>query len=100
FLVDGGILLAGLSVQVDDLWVSVPFNTPLDLEDWKLDLAGLGVYYSGGGVTVAGGLRRRPPPPGSAASPDYAGMLVVRAAGHRLDAVGANSQTRRAGAQR
>ena len=98
FLVDGGILLAGLSVQVDDLSVSVPFNTPLDLEDWKLDLAGLGVSYSGGGVTVAGGLRRRPPPPGSAASPDYAGMLVVRAAGYGLDAVGAYSELPVAGA--
>ncbi len=92
FLVDGGVLLAGLSVQVDDLSVSVPFRTPLDLEDWKLDLAGLGVSYAGTGVTIAGGFRRRPPPPGSMASPDYAGMLVVRAGGYGLDAVGAYSE--------
>ena len=92
FLVDGGVLVAGLSVQVDDLSVSVPFRTPLDLEDWQLDLAGLGVSYVGSGVTIAGGLRRRPPPPGSMASPDYAGMLVVRAAGYGLDVVGAYSE--------
>lgn len=92
FLLDGGVAIAGLTVEVDDLSVSVPFHAPLDLDAWRLDLAGLGVGYAGGGVTIAGGLRRRPPPPGSQASPDYAGMLVVRAAGYGLDAVGAYSE--------
>jgi hypothetical protein len=92
FLLDGGVAVAGLTVEVDDLSVSVPYHAPLDFDAWRLDLAGLGVGYAGGGVTIAGGLRRRPPPPGSQASPDYAGMLVVRAAGYGLEAVGAYSE--------
>jgi hypothetical protein len=92
FLLDGGVAVAGLTVQVDDLSVSVPYHAPLDLGAWRLDLAGLGVGYAGGGVTIAGGLRRRPPRPGSQASPDYVGMLVVRGAGYGLDAVGAYSE--------
>ena len=86
FLMDGGVSLAGLTVGVDDLSLSVSWRRPLELSDWRIDLAGLAVGYEGGAIAMAGGLRKRP---GVApAPPDYVGMLQVRAGQFQLGAVG------------
>jgi hypothetical protein len=86
FLMDGGVSLAGLSVGVDDLSLSVPWRRPLQLADWRIDLAGLAVGYQGGAIAMAGGLRKRPGTP--PAPPDYVGMLQVKAGQFQLAAVG------------
>ena len=83
-LVDGGASLAGLTVQVDDLEVIIPWATPMDLATWRLDLAGIGVGYEGGGITVAGGLRKLD----RNGSADYLGMLRVTFVPYGLTAVG------------
>lgn len=84
-LVDGGVSLAGLSVGVDDLGLTIPFATAGELTTWRLDLAGLAVAFDGEGVAIAGGLRKVTRPTGV----EYAGMLVLRAADFGLAAVGA-----------
>ncbi len=86
FLLDGGVSLAGLSVGVDDLSLSVPWRRPLSLAEWEIDLAGLAVGYQGGALALAGGLRKRPGAP--PAPPDYVGMLQVKAGQFQLAAVG------------
>ena len=55
-LVSGGVSLAGLSLDVDDLSVGAPWPAANDssLTDpaaWSIDLAGLDVAYSGGGIS-------------------------------------------------
>ncbi|MEU7576639.1 DUF6603 domain-containing protein [Streptomyces sp. NPDC041068] len=84
-LVDGGVALGGLAVDVDDLGLYIPWATPADPRTWSLGLAGLAVSYDGPSVKVAGGLRKRERDGGV----EYAGMLKVEAAGFGLTAVGA-----------
>ena len=69
---DGGLTLAGLSVDVIDLGVSIPLNTLLHPETWTLDLRGLAVSLDEPGVSIGGGLAK------SATSPvEYDGMLTA-----------------------
>ena len=58
-LLDGGLSMLGLSVEVDDLSVTLPAATPLQPGTWRLGLAGLGLGLNAAGLTVAGGLRAR-----------------------------------------
>lgn len=85
-LVDGGVSIAGLTAQVDDLELSLPWPEPWDVSRWRLDLAGLAVGYEGSGVSLAGALLRTPGAEGE--PPSYLGMLVVRAAGFGMNAFG------------
>src|SRR6266487_1869794 len=70
--IDGGVSIAGLTAQVDDLSVAVPYRTAGDPSTWILDLKGLAVGYSGPGIDVAGGLVKFDGPP-----VEYDGMLLV-----------------------
>ena len=70
--------------QVDDLEVIIPWDTPFALDQWQLDLAGIGIGYAGGGLTVAGGLRKLD----RGGHPDYLGMLMVTFAPYGATAVG------------
>ena len=83
-LVDGGASVAGLTVQVDDLEVIIPWATPFQLNTWRLDLAGIGVGYQGGSLSVAGGLRKLD----RNGHPDYLGMLRVTFVPYGITAVG------------
>jgi len=90
-LLDGGLSMLGLAVQVDDLGVTVPTATPLQPATWRLGLAGLGLGLDAGGLTMAGGLRerRRPAPPGGAPPPpDYVGMVRVEFTQFGITALG------------
>ncbi len=71
--VDGGVSIAGLSAQVDDLSVAVPYRTAGDPSTWILDLKGLAVGYSGPAVNIAGGLVKFDGPP-----VEYDGMLLIQ----------------------
>src|SRR6185503_3760851 len=68
-LVDGGLSVAGLSAQVDDLSLTVPFSNPANA---TLDLKGLGLGFSQPGITISGALVKYSPPI------EYAGMLLVK----------------------
>lgn len=83
-LMDGGISIAGLSMGVDDLALTIPADSPFALQEWSVDLAGLALAYDSSGVKIAGGLRKITRPGGV----EYAGMLEVRFAQFGLTAVG------------
>ncbi len=85
FLLDGGASLAGLTVQVDDLSLTIPWQTASRLSTWKVDLAGMAVGYQGGGVTVAGGFSRFP----VSGSVEYRGLATVRFSVYGATAIGA-----------
>lgn len=74
-LIDGGVTVAGLSAQVDDLEITVPFAHLSDPSQWSLDLKGLAVGYSGPAISIAGGLVKFDGPP-----LEYDGMLLVKLA--------------------
>ena len=83
-LVDGGVAIAGLTVQVDDLGVIAPLDRLATPSEWQLDLRGLAVGLQAGPVSLAGGLVKRQGPP-----IDYAGIVNVEVAGKGFSAVGA-----------
>ncbi len=74
-LIDGGVSVAGLSAEVDDLSITVPFAHLSDPSQWTLDLKGLAVGYSGPAISIAGGLVKFDGPP-----LEYDGMLLVKIA--------------------
>src|SRR6266487_4453194 len=73
--IDGGVSIAGLTAQVDDLSVAVPYRTAGDPSTWILDLKGLAVGYSGPGIDIDGGLVKFDGPP-----LEYDGMLLIEIA--------------------
>jgi hypothetical protein len=83
-LVDGSVKIASLTVQADDLGVTIPFRSLLSPLEWTLELRGLAVSYQEGAVSIAGGLLKDPGPP-----VQYVGMLLVSVAGRGFTAVGA-----------
>ncbi|MFG2099747.1 DUF6603 domain-containing protein [Micromonospora echinaurantiaca] len=88
--VDGGVAVAGLTVDVDDLSLLVPLRNPADLSAWEVDLAGLSVSFTSPGVSVAGGLVKVT----GANGVQYDGMLSVDLAGRGLTAVGSYARPR------
>ncbi|MBQ1075782.1 hypothetical protein KBX06_21855 [Micromonospora sp. C31] len=88
--VDGGVSVAGLTLDVDDLSLLVPLRNPTDLSAWEVDLAGLSVSFSSPGVSVAGGLVKVT----GANGVQYDGMLSVDLAGRGLTAVGSYARPR------
>jgi len=94
-IISGGLSLAGLNLDVQDLSVGAPWPGGQALTDpsaWTLDLAGLAVSYSGGGVQLAGGLRRRDNPSLPGNPPDYIGVLLARVGPYGLTAFGGYGQ--------
>jgi hypothetical protein len=73
--IDGGVSIAGLTADVDDLSVAVPYRTAGDPSTWILDLKGLAVGYSGPSIDIAGGLVKFDGPP-----LEYDGMLLIEIA--------------------
>jgi hypothetical protein len=55
-LFDGGVTLAGLSLDLIDLAVDIPIANPTDYTAYALDLQGLALSYVGGPVEISGGL--------------------------------------------
>jgi hypothetical protein len=96
-IISGGISLAGLNLDVQDLSIGAPWpgsggKALTDPSAWSLDLDGLAVSYSGGGVQLAGGLRRRDNPSFPGKPPDYVGMLLARVGPYGLTAFGGYGQ--------
>ncbi|NTW42545.1 MAG: hypothetical protein HGA44_22185, partial [Cellulomonadaceae bacterium] len=71
--IDGGVSVAGLSAEVDDLSVAIPYASVTDPSTWTIDLKGLAVGYSGPALSIAGGLVKYDGPP-----IEYNGMLLVK----------------------
>jgi hypothetical protein len=86
--IDGSVSLAGLTVAVDDLSLSLPLRKPLDINSWELDLGGLAVGISTPAVSLAGGLMRAMVD----GVPEYRGAISVSVADRGLTAIGAYSR--------
>ena len=84
-LIDGGVALAGLSVGVDDLSLTIPLAHIDDLSRWELGLRGLAVSYDGGGVRIGGGLLQVDVGPGQF---QYDGFLLIEVGGYSFVALG------------
>jgi hypothetical protein len=89
FGITGGVSLAGLVLQADDLELLVPLDHPSDLNAWSVDVQGLALSLDTSAVTLAGGLLKATLPGGTI---DYEGMLSVKVAGRSLTALGAYSR--------
>jgi hypothetical protein len=85
-VIDGGVSFAGLSAEVDELSITVPYAHVSDPSKWSLDLKGLAVGYSGPGISIAGGLAKFDGPP-----VEYDGMLLIEVAGIGAIVIGAYS---------
>ncbi|MBP2232600.1 hypothetical protein J2847_005931 [Azospirillum agricola] len=81
-LFDGDLSLAGLSIDLIDLSVSANVTRITDYSQYRLDLGGLEVGFTGGPVTIDGGLVKEANPL------RYDGRMLVRMAGFSLYAVG------------
>ncbi|WP_346897378.1 DUF6603 domain-containing protein [uncultured Roseibium sp.] len=81
-LFDGSLSLAGLSVELIDLSVSVNVTEITDYTQYSLDLAGLAVSFSGGSVSIEGGLLKNTDPL------QYDGEILVKAGTFTIYAVG------------
>ncbi|MEH0934454.1 DUF6603 domain-containing protein [Micromonospora psammae] len=88
--VDGGVAVAGLTLDVDDLSLLVPLRNPTDLSAWEVDLTGLSLSFTSPGVSIAGGLVKVT----GANGVQYDGMLSVDLAGRGLTAVGSYARPR------
>ena len=84
-LVDGGVSIAGLVVEVQGLEITVPLQHAAELNRWSVDLSGLAVAFSAGPVSIAGGLLKQ----NLASGVEYDGMLTVQVASFGITALGA-----------
>jgi hypothetical protein len=86
-LIDGSVQVDGLTAQVDELSVTIPFRSLATPSNWTLDLKGLALGFQSPGVTIAGGLLKNDGPP-----IEYDGMLLVQLTEFGMVAVGAYSK--------
>ena len=84
-IVDGGVKVAGITAELQELSVTVPIDQVRDPSRWSLDLAGIAVAYDQGGVSIAGGLLKAL----DQGDIEYRGMLVVKIADKGLSVLGA-----------
>ncbi|HEX5354827.1 MAG TPA: DUF6603 domain-containing protein [Aquabacterium sp.] len=82
-LLDGGVKVSSLAVQVDDLTLLIPITKLGDASQWGLDLAGMAVALEAGPVKLSGGLLKNFGPPVS-----YDGALMVDVCGRGFTAIG------------
>lgn len=90
-LVDGGASIAGLSAQVDDLSLVVPYRSAGDPSTWSLDLKGLGIGFNQPGISISGALVKYNPPI------EYNGMLLIKIGSIGAIAVGSYAVPEEAG---
>ncbi len=81
-LFDGDLTLAGLSIELVDLTVGVNVTRITDYSQYKLDLGGMAVSFTGGSVEIDGGLVKQVNPL------RYDGRMLVRMPGLSLYALG------------
>ncbi len=87
-LVDGSVQIAGVTVEADELGLTIPLKALASPDKWSLDLRGLAVSYDSDDVTIAGGLLKNT----SGTYVEYDGMLKVEISGIGLTAVGGYAQ--------
>jgi hypothetical protein len=89
-LVDGGVDIAGLSIDVQGLELAIPLKHPSELDQWTVDLSGLSLSFIAGPVSIAGGLLKTNGPSGI----EYDGELKINVASFGLTALGSYAQAK------
>jgi len=84
-LIDGGVSIAGLTVDVQGLELDIPLKAPADMSQWRVDLAGLAASFISGPVSIVGGLLKTT----TAGAIEYRGELAVDVGTFGLTALGA-----------
>ena len=87
-LIDGGVSIAGLTVDVQGLELDIPLKAPADMSQWRVDLAGLAASFVSGPVSIAGGLLKTT----ASGAIEYRGELAVNVGTFGLTALGAYAQ--------
>ncbi len=79
---DGSVALAGLTVDVEKLTVSLNLQAPTDYSQYQLDLAGLDVSFQNGAVQLSGAFYKETNPL------QYTGAALLKFANFSLNAMG------------
>jgi hypothetical protein len=87
-VLDASVKIDGLTGEVDELGVTIPFNSILSPGNWTLDLKGIAVSFKGPEITVAGALLKND----TGQAVEYDGMLLVQLSEFGIVAVGAYSK--------
>jgi hypothetical protein len=83
--VDGGVTVGPLQIDLDNLQVRIPVETPLDPSKYGLGLDGLAVSLDAGSVALSGGLMH--------SGDQYIGEATITAGTFTIAAVGAFGRT-------
>lgn len=85
FIVDGGVSLVGLTVDLINLSIGIPVTHPFTLADYTLGLDGIGVDFKEGPIEISGSFLEN-----KASDPvDYEGEAMLRLWHYALSAYGA-----------
>jgi hypothetical protein len=87
-LLDAGVDISGLSIEVQGLELDIPLKHPAELDQWQVDLSGLAVSFETGPVSIAGGLLKT----SAGGTVEYDGELSVQVGSFGLSAIGAYSK--------
>ena len=82
------VKIDGLTGEVDELGVTIPFKSLTTPGDWTLDLKGIALGFQGPEITIAGALLKNDSGPAI----EYDGMLLVQITEFGIVAVGAYSK--------
>ncbi|HEX8741661.1 MAG TPA: DUF6603 domain-containing protein [Thermoleophilaceae bacterium] len=86
-LVDGGVVVGQLNVELVGLTVGIPVTTPGDLSKYDLDLEGLGITFQAGEIDLSGAFVKLPPEPPRTYT-EYDGEVVLSAGAFTIAALG------------
>lgn len=87
-VLDASVKIDGLTGEVDELGVTIPYNSLTTPGNWSLDLKGIALSFQGPEVTIAGALLKNDSGPAI----EYDGMLLVQVTEFGIVAVGAYSK--------
>ena len=87
-VLDASVKIDGLTGEVDELGVTIPFKSITTPGDWTLDLKGIALSFQGPEITIAGALLKNDGGPAI----EYDGMLLVQITEFGIVAVGAYSK--------
>jgi hypothetical protein len=87
-VLDASVKINGLTGEVDELGVTIPFKSLTTPGDWSLDLKGIALSFQGPEITIVGALLKNDSGP----AVEYDGMLLVQVTEFGIVAVGAYSK--------
>lgn len=87
-LFDGSVMLGPLNISLQGLTVGVPITAPTHLDEYSLDLQGMGISFNAGAVSLTGAFIKIPPS-GTQQYTEYAGAVAIKAGPFAISALGA-----------